>query len=364
MHHGHALSKARAKLREIVHIVEVMPVNQHAADIIADSGCVAIDCGAARGLLPHWRNLLGSASLYLFEPDDSAHSGIHANLAKYGYREGAQPAVSVIGTALSKTGGPRTLHVPKAHTGASLYEMNLDVALEYTDRDELLPMTDVSIETSTLASVLDARGVSRVDMMKLDTQGAELEIMQGLDPSRMRGVVSVELEIAMHRATVGQPTFSDVSSFLESNDMEIFDIVPKRAHLHLAGRGVYHRSVFHTYPNAPTVAPRLWEVDVVYFKRHDVLLAERSSDGVRRLCLAYCVYGYFAHAHRLLGLAKEADVLSAMDCERLQGSVVQWHARLHRMAAPMNVVERVAHKLADRVADLANPPPSATRNNY
>jgi|LNFM01.1.fsa_nt_gb FkbM family methyltransferase len=341
-----------------------MSLNTHAATILGDAGCIAVDCGAARGLLPHWRNLLGIAALYLFEPDESAHPEIFRSLEAHGYQHARGRSVEVIGKALSARGGPRVLHVTNVPTGSSLFDLDLEFALEYADRDYLLPIRDVSIETHTLAAALPRDRIARVDMMKLDTQGAELEILQGLDDERMGNVLSIELEIAMHRATRGQPTFADVQAFMDARDMELFDLVPKRTHLKSCDGGDYHRAVFGTYANAPTIAPRLWEVDAMYFKKAEVVLAKRDEAAVRRLCLAYCTYGFFAHAHKLLDRATSAAMIDAAGRDRLQSAIVEWHRRLHWTTAPLNVVERAIYKLVDRVADAADPPPAATRNNY
>lgn len=341
-----------------------MSANVHAATILGDVDCIAVDCGAARGLLPHWRNLLGIASLFLFEPDESAHAGIFRSLDAHGYQKSRDPKVEVIGKALSARGGPRVLHVTNVPTGSSLFELDLEFALEYADRSYFLPMRDVSIETHTLADALPKQQAPHIDMMKLDTQGAELEILQGLDDERMRNILSIETEIAMHRATRGQPTFADVQAFMDARDMELFDLVPKRSHLKYSGNDDYQRAIFGTYANAPTVAPRLWELDAMYFKKPEVVLAARDAASVRRLCLAYCIYGFFAHAHRLLDRALAAGVIDASVRDRLQPAIVEWHRRLHRTTAALNVVERAIYKLIDRVADSADPPPAATRNNY
>lgn len=337
-----------------------MAINEHARALLGPTHLVAVDCGAARGLLPHWRNLANVAQLYLVEPDPEARPGIELALR----RDGVTSKVEIIQEALSGTGGPRTLYVPPARSSASLLETRMEVALEYGDRANLVPMREVTIETRTLGAVLDERSVAAVDMIKLDVQGVELEVLKSMGAQRSSKLFSVELEVGMHDAVVGQPPLAAVQSFMDDNGLELFDLVPKHTHLNRDGASnYYHREVFGTYPNAPTIAGRLWEVDATYFRRSDLAI-QGGADDVRKLCFAYCVYGFFAHAHRLAERARAASVIDRGEESRIQREVVAWHRRLHLRAAPANVLGRVVRKLSEKTTVDANAPPSATRMDY
>ena len=61
--------------------------------------------------------------------------------------------------------------------------------------DYFLPLTLKSIVTSTLEVELNKLNIPSIDCIKLDTQGTELAILQGLDDNRFDNLLFVEASI-------------------------------------------------------------------------------------------------------------------------------------------------------------------------
>jgi len=298
---------------------------------------VAVDVGAARGLLPHWRPLARCANLVMVEPDREAHPEIVRDLE----RQGARGNYQILPVALGAAKENRTLHVWATRTSSSLLPIRPD-AFDLCDRSKVEPIREVQIETTTLEAVLDEAQIDRVDLIKLDTQGTELEILKALDEPRRRLLLSAELEIGMPGAYLGQPHLGTVSDWLDSQGFELFDIVPKRGPLMDKGAGAYHR-IFKTYRNAPSLAQRIGEVDAFFFKK-PALVLERDASAVRRLSVAYCLYGFFAEAYRLIEQAASSKLLAGTDAAALHHTILAWHRNRAIRRAPFDLAAKVVQK--------------------
>jgi len=311
--------------------------------ILAGVPFVALDVGAARGLLPHWREVARFARLFMIEPDVAAHPGIQATLEVERARD-----ARILGVALSETGGTQVLYLHAARSGSSLLPLRLPEALDYCDARHLFPVTEQTIDTRTLRDVMDECGEDYIDIIKLDTQGTELSILNGLDPERRSRLLAVELEIGMPGAYKGQATLSAIDAALTRESLELFDVIPKRAPLLKPnGGGTYHADL-GTYRNAPTLAPRLFEIDACYFKKPAWAL-ERGATVVRKLIVAYAVYGFFAHAYRLAERAHGNGSFSADEVSTVKSELRRWHRMVAIRRAPVDVAEKVLEKIGRRL---------------
>ena len=68
-------------------------------------------------------------------------------------------------------------------------------------------------------------------LLKLDTQGSELEILRGLRRDQFANVLAVEVEIEFHEVYRGQPLFPEVHQFMRDAGFALLDFRVQRAHL-------------------------------------------------------------------------------------------------------------------------------------
>ncbi len=321
-----------------------MAVVTSASALLRQTSVVILDIGAARGLLPHWHCLASLADVYQVEPDPQAIALIEATNRKLGVRRGA-----ILPFGLSEHGGKRTLHVFVSRSSSSLLEPRLDVTLAYCDASQVIPIEKVEVETQRLENVLDEHSVARVDMVKLDTQGTELEILRGIGPAREKRLTSVEVEIGTAGQYAGQATLGMWLEFADLHGLELFEIVPKSYAPVMSGSPGHYERVFGTYRNSPTIGRRLLEVDALFFLKPELALA-RDLAAVRRLTLAYCVYGFFGHAVRLIENAARLSVIDAEALNAAREATVAWQRAVYRPRALLDVAERLVQKVGERFA--------------
>ena len=201
----------------------------------------------------------------------------------------------------------------------------------YAAESYFFPCTESTIETRRLDQVLDEREEPIVDLIKLDIQGAELEVLQGLGDSRLNSLLLVEAEVGLHGAYAGQPRFGEMDSLLRGHGLECYDVRVARTYLRRDGQSDgYQRTVFDVFSNSPTLAARAWEFDVVYFRAIDRVVASGDSATVKKAIVAFCGYNFFAEGFELAERAERAGIFSAPEGQKTRETIVAWHGDLSR----------------------------------
>lgn len=290
---------------------------------------VGVDVGSAEGMQPHWRAYEGLLDFYCFEPHEISFRRLTEAYARHPERK----KFKVLPIGLSGTGGERTLYVLNAPTGSSLYPIDTESEFVSADDAYIYPVRETTIATRRLGDVLDEHGVGNVDIIKLDVQGAELEILEGLGAARRKGLFLAELEINISGGVLGNssiyrgaPSWAQIEELLAQDDMRLLDISVARAYRSRHGDGDwYQREVFGVYRNTPSLSARAWETDAVYVKDWRVLIEARDGSGLRKLAVALCGYRFFSEAYFVVEKAEEAEILTPDAASELRRSIVAWH---------------------------------------
>lgn len=288
--------------------------------LLGDQRLIIADAGAAYGLPGHLRMLSPVSLVCLFEPHSQRAEELRRELGG---------DVRVFQTALSSQGGERTLYVTNVPTGSSLLPPGSDAAMKLTEPSYFFPVEEQRIQTRRLADVLGETGINRLDFMKADVQGAELEILQGLGERLSRTLLGVELEVGFPGGYIGQPGFGALDEHLRALGLELLDLRLARIHRFVSDSYSHlPEKIFGVHADAPSLSKRIWEADVLYFVKPAVLLEAGDVPGLRRLAALYCAYGFYTEAYHLFDQACRAKIVSPEETGHRQGDVI----RLHRMA--------------------------------
>jgi FkbM family methyltransferase len=322
--------------------------------ILGSHDIVGIDVGAAEGLQPHWWGFEGIVQMYLFEPHEESANRLRTLYATSPYRD----MFHVMPVGLAATTGVRDFYMLNAPTGSSLYPIDASSEFAGPDNRYVHPVRATKVKVRRLAEVLDEEGLARVDIAKLDVQGAELEALRGLDEDRLASLLLVEAEVNIsggitrtNSPYIGVPTWAAVDEFLLSRGLRLLDLGISRNHRAKDGDSDwYQREVFDTYSNSPGVSASAWEADVVYVRDYRLLIREGNVAALRRLAVALCVYRFFSEAFFIAEQAMKAGILGAQDTQSIQQAIRAWHrltARQpwHGRGRFWRVVRRVLRRL-------------------
>jgi len=131
------------------------------------------------------------------------------------------------------------LVAPCAALGSKRGRIELNIAAN-TASSSVLPMLDAHLDAAPESRYVDKQTVNieRLDelalefiplagvlLVKVDTQGYELEVLKGATGLLQR-VVAIQLELSLTPLYEGAPAFLDMIAFMASSGFDLFSIVP------------------------------------------------------------------------------------------------------------------------------------------
>lgn len=296
---------------------------------------VAVDVGASHWLPSHWNLYEREFDFVLVEPDQNACVQLRGMIDRLPAEVAAR--YRIVPHGLSETGGKRTLYRTNTPTGSSLLKPKIlddqpyfELFYELDNSNYFLPVQEIEIDTITLQAGVEQAGHAAPHMIKLDTQGTELEIMRGLGDAAFESLTAVQTEIGMPGAYLDQPGLAEFLLFMKEKNFVLFDLQLSRGKMPLRGNRAGFDSIMETKDIAgiPTVISRLWEVDGVFMRDPMHLLRMRDKDGLRRLMISLCVYRMFPEAFQIAGLAEKEDIISYAEAAGYKRDILQSNRRL------------------------------------
>src|SRR5262249_33514243 len=108
-------------------------------------------------------------------------------------------------------GSERTFHISRAGMTSSLYERNDRIVRHFHQLHEIhQEVGRIPAKTTRLDDIPEITGV---DFLKVDVQGAELDVLKGAE-RLLRGSPVIQIELEFVEIYKGQALFSDVDPFL------------------------------------------------------------------------------------------------------------------------------------------------------
>lgn len=220
----------------------VAAASEHLEAIRFSAANTLIDAGANKGQFSiAFRELRPAAPITAFEPLPEAATIYERVFA-------GDPRANLIRVALSDKDGTARFHVADRSDSSSLLEPGVRQANAFGVR----PAGVIEVPTRRLDSCISIDELPRPALLKVDVQGAELEVFAGCES--LAGFDFIYVELSFIELYEGQPLFGDVSKYLAGHGFKI--------------AGLYNQVSTEQY--GPT------QVDVL-FKRADE--SERSAAG-------------------------------------------------------------------------------------
>ena len=270
-----------------------------------------IDVGAGGGVNRRTWKQFRNLTVVGFEPDEREFTKLQQTERHRWYQ-----------TALSGSEGLYDLNVTRYQTNTSLLEPNLEL-LEMLN----VPLSGYDIlrkaplRCRTLDSLCAEHGLAP-HVIKLDTQGTELDILKGGEQCLRRSVFAVEVEVEFLPFYKDQPLFTHVHEYLSGLGFQLMDYlnpVRIRGREFGAGRGT---------------PGHLLSADALYFKSHTRMVEDLSGSAPDCLAaaVAICVaYDYDDYAqelcHRVGQKVPDLELQVAHHLRHLQSlSIHKWRS--------------------------------------
>jgi len=198
---------------------DVDPTYWDALTRLLDSAAVStvVDVGANRGdMAARFADAWPQARVLAVEPIPEVFAGLCA-------RFDGRPGIECVNVALGAMAGEADFHVNRIDATSSLFPRKR-VARRYFAAGDV-PQRTLRVPVRTLDELAEQRGLAHVDLLKLDTQGAELSIFQGarrLLAAQAIDVIYSEFFVVPHYEDA--PLLHQQWSFLAGFGYSLFDL--------------------------------------------------------------------------------------------------------------------------------------------
>ena len=186
--------------------------------------CVVVDGGASIGdTSQSFSDFFPNAIVYAFEPYPEFIKCLEVKSAK-------NPKIHVEPFALSSTSGKEMFMVNKSKgTNSLLTGAKLGKSI-YGEQME--KQSTIEVYATTLDTWVQKQGIDKIDILKLDLQGGELEALKGSASLLENGQVSMILcEVILQKCYVDQPRWYDIVSLVEGYGYRLLNLYQPHFHL-------------------------------------------------------------------------------------------------------------------------------------
>jgi FkbM family methyltransferase len=260
-----------------------VPTAEVVARVLGQRITTVVDVGARWGMQDAWYRIPPLARLVGFEPDQEECARLNRQARQHGEIDHRY-----VPKALGSHTGPATLHVTADPACSSLYEPDPQLPDRYPGLNVIRLRGRQPVVLTTLEEWARTEDVRDVAFIKLDTQGAELDILRGAG-SLLDTCLGVEAEVLFSPLYLGQPLFADVDVFLRGRGFTLWRLgslahYAERPSGTLRGQEVAYFD--GTPANYRTGDGRLTWANAVYFRDY----AGGDLDGRQLLLLAVLLH--------------------------------------------------------------------------
>ena len=180
--------------------------------------------------------------------------------------------------ALGKANEKRKLYITQHPMCSSLYKPNETFNKLYNNLEVTNLKDEIEIDTITLDFFIEKHDIGNIDFIKIDVQGAELDIFKGAS-NALKNVLNIVCEVEFIDVYENQPLFGDICNYLSQYNLMF------NKFLGLAGRAIKPVKLDNNL-NKPS--QHMWS-DAV-FVHHILKIHDLNNIQLIKLSLLACVY--------------------------------------------------------------------------
>ena len=180
---------------------------------------VMMDIGARDGVVPHWTPIESMARMIGFEPDVAECDRLNRR----------DSGVEFVPFALSFGPEKRPFYLTELDLCHGFKKSNEEFLGRFPNAINNAVKDQIEMETDSLDNIVGKLKIKHIDFIKIDTEGSELEVLQGarrtLNNCSSLGLL---VEVWWDPRLKNQPAFSDLDSFIREQGFTFFDIECQR----------------------------------------------------------------------------------------------------------------------------------------
>lgn len=277
------------------------------------SPLVCLDIGGRGGVQSHLMRFENLLTIDAFDPDEKACEEA---------RKRSPDNINWWPVALGRKTGQADFYITNRPSGSSLYEPDPDMFLRYSDLNYGGISEKIKLDVLSYADFRRKFNRPAPNIIKIDTQGSELDIFRSFAEEDWSELVCIQTEIEFEPMYKDQPLFGDVDSFLKGKDFSLFDLRTSRTYLTAYGeRRYYVRNFLKLGTGRNDINGKLIAGDALYFRKFPGNVPP-SREQVFKLMLCYLTYCYYDYALELSENARQKGLLTAQEAQALNNMIV------------------------------------------
>lgn len=265
--------------------------------LIADLAPSVADLGARGGLDEDMLPIAWAGHAIGFEPDPDEATRL-ATVGDPRWRK-----TTILPYAVGGESGSAVLHVPESNEGASLLPHNAAMIDAYGYENLHATKKRFPVDVHTLDELRQRGELPRIDYLKIDIEGAELQVLKAAAET-LCDCVAIKVECSFLEQRIGQPLIWEVASYLLGCGFCAMDIRDIRR---------WRRRNLPAHPyrvdfQMPYSRGQLAQCDLIFLKAPK---AVSDIDQTLRLVVLSAVLGYYDYA--ITVLRTNPDVATAIE---------------------------------------------------
>lgn len=259
--------------------------------LLDDLSLICLDVGARRGFTADLLSLARAIDAIGFEPDREECDRLNEEA-----RVDAHPwrSLRFIPVALGAAKGVRRLNIYRQRGCSSLLEADRDLAALFSRADYYELDDTIEVETEALDAASRAYSFEGASFLKLDIQGAELEVLSAAERLLTDSLLALRVEVSFLPIYKNQPLFTEVDGLLQR-----YGFMPQRfLELHAWRRTTRTKLPKLAEGSLPYSQGQMVHGDMLYF-RHPEAMPDDGSEAIQALIKAALIaiaYGHLDHA--------------------------------------------------------------------
>jgi FkbM family methyltransferase len=176
--------------------------------VFQDKALVVVDVGATGGLEKRWRFIQDLCRFFTFDPDCRVENLDQKDLN------------FAIGLWSKKTN--KILQLAAFPSASTLYPFQQKTLSAFTNADCHTVVDFQEINLDTMENILEGKAIP--DFIKIDAEGADLEILKGAELFLKKNCLGVQIEVSFCERHVGAPFFSEIDGYLRDQGFMLLDL--------------------------------------------------------------------------------------------------------------------------------------------
>ncbi|GAC1398756.1 MAG: hypothetical protein NVSMB52_12320 [Chloroflexota bacterium] len=230
--------------------------------------------------------------------------------------------------AAGKLAEKRKFYVTHNPQCSSLFEPNEEFFGGFSEFGKSLEVErTLDMATVALDAYLPSTGISSIDFLQIDVQGAELEVLQGGESFLRSSVLGLSLEIEFSPLYREQPLFSEIDPYVRSFGFQLFDL----------SRVWYRRKAL---PRSLDTRGQLLWGDALYLRDYKYFTERQLKVEALKLAALASVYGFHDYAAEILNylLDHDRNILDPVERAEVFDAKTLYFAALADLSTPAKLL--------------------------